>query len=127
MEWEQSTQDTETNEDEWEEHFLNRYRNIVQSCNLIDIHCGGTTEVVDAKNADNQQRTTTHEHQRKLHGGILLRPCSPYTDKEIHWYQGYLIEHKHGEKIGRNKETEHTNAQKNEPKEVFFLHRFKLP
>ena len=72
MEGEQSTQHTETNEDEGEEHLLNSYGNIVHSSNLIDVHRGSTAEVIDAKDTDNQEGGTSHQHQRQLHGSILL-------------------------------------------------------
>ena len=72
MEGEQGAQHTETNEDEGEEHLLNSYGNIVHSSNLVDVHRGSTAEVVDAQNADNQEGRASHQHQRQLHGSILL-------------------------------------------------------
>ena len=67
MEWEQSTKNTETDEDEWEEHILNLYRNIVHSGNLIDIHSGSTAIEIDCKDTDDKQSRTSHKHQGKLH------------------------------------------------------------
>ena len=67
MEWEQSSEDTESDEDEWEEYLLDMNRDIVKSCNGIDIHCGSTTEVVDTKNTNDKQSRTTHEHEGKFH------------------------------------------------------------
>src|SRR5574344_405296 len=127
MEWEKCSKNAETNEYEWEEYLLNIYWNIMKGCDCIEIHCLCSTEIVDTQNTNNQQSTTTHQHQGKLHSCIFLRTCSPYTNKKVHWYQCYFIEHEHGEDIGRNKEAEHTNTQKNEPKKIFFLHRFQLP
>src|SRR5574344_91589 len=105
MEWEECTQYTETDKYKREEYLLNVNRDIVHIGYLHDIHRGGSTEIVDSQNTDNQQSGTSHQHQSQFHSCILLRTASPYSDKEVHRYQGYLIEHEHREHVGRDKET----------------------
>ena len=104
MEGEQGAQHTETDEDEGEEHLLDVDGDIVHSSYLVDVHGGSTTEVVDAQQTDNQQGGTSHQHQRQLHGSILLVAGTPDTNQQVHGNQRYLVEHEHGEHIGADEE-----------------------
>ena len=76
--------------------------------NLVDIHCGGTAEEVDAENTDNQQCRTSHKHQGELHGCIFLVAAAPYADEKIHRDERNLVEHEHGEEVGADEESKHT-------------------
>ena len=127
MEGEQSTQHTESDEDEGEERILNLLGNVVHSSNLVDIHRGVTAEVVDTQHAENQQSRTTHQHQRQLHGRILLAARTPHTNQEVHRNQSHLIEHEHGEHVGADEETKHTRRKQGEPKEILLGKRLQLP
>ena len=55
--------------------------------------------IVNAKDADQQQCRTAHQHQSKLHGSIILVAAAPYADKQIHRNQRDLIEHEHREQV----------------------------
>ena len=104
VEGEQRTQHTKTDEDEGEEHLLRLYGNVVHGSNLIDIHGGGTAEVIDTQNTDNQQSRASHQHQGQLHGCILLIARAPDTNQQVHGNQRNLIEHEHGKHIGADEE-----------------------
>ena len=131
MEWEQRTEDTETDEEQWEEHVLyalwNRMSTIGMVSDIEDFEGLSTTVEVDTQDTDNQKCRTTHQHQGQLHGRILLRTTTPYTDEEVHRNQRYLIEHEHGEHVDRDEEAIYTDAQECEPEEVFLLHWLHLP
>ena len=131
MEWEQSSKNTETDEEQWEEYILNALRNSVSTMGMVsdiqDFECLSTTVEVDTQDTDNQKSRTTHQHQSQLHGRILLCTTTPYTDEEIHRNQRNLIEHEHGEHVNRDEETIYTDAQESEPEEVFLLHWLHLP
>ena len=100
VEREQGTQHTEADEDEGEEHLLNLNGDIVHSSNLVDVHRRSAAEEVDAKNTDNQQGRTTHQHECQLHGRVLLATRAPNTNQQVHGNQGYLVEHEHREEVG---------------------------
>ena len=108
MEREQSTKYTETDEHKWEQHVLNCRRDVVVVGNLKDVHCRGTVEEVDAHQAEDDEGGTTHKHQRKLHGCILLATRTPETNQEVHRDEGNLVEHEHGEEVDRDEETVNT-------------------
>ena len=131
MEREQRTKNTETDKDEREEDLLNKCRNSIGSSDLHDRHGIGATiltvEEVDAKDADDQQRGSSHEHQRQLHGTVLLWTGTPNADEQVHRNQSDLVEHEHGEEVLRDEEAKHTGRQQGEPEEVFLLHRMLLP
>ena len=131
MEWEQSTQHTESDEDEWEEDILDITRNTVISCDSGKLECVratvDTVEVVDTQQSENQQGRTSHQHQGKLHGRVLLATRAPYTNKQVHRNKSYLVEHEHGEQVGRDEEAEHTCRKQGEPEEVLLGERLELP
>ncbi len=127
MEREHGSKYTETDEDEGEEHLLNLHRDIVHGGNLVDIHGRGTTKVVDAQDTNNEQSRASHQHQRQLHGRILLGTTTPHTNQQVHRDERHLIEHEHGEKVGADKEAEHTCGKQGEPEEILFSERFQLP
>ena len=126
MEGEQGSQHTESQEDGREENALHLGRYLVVD-NFKNIHglCSGT--VVDTQDSDEQEGRSTHQHQRQLHGGIFLLSASPYSDEQVHRNQSHFVEHEHGEQVGRNEESEHSDAQQGKPKEVFSGHGFQLP
>ena len=72
MEWEQRTEDTETDEEQWEEHVLhalwNRMSTISMVSDIEDFEGLSTTVEVDTQDTDNQKGRTTHQHQSQLHG-----------------------------------------------------------
>ena len=131
MEWEQSTQNTESDEDEWEEDILDVSRNTMVSCDSCQLECVltavDTVEVVDTQQSENQQSRTSHQHQGKLHGRILLATRTPNTNQQVHRNQSYLVEHEHSEQVGRDKEAEHTSRKQCEPKEVLLCEWLQLP
>ena len=59
MEWEQRTEDTETDEEQWEEHVLhalwNRMSTIGMVSDIEDFEGLSTTVEVDSQNTDNQK------------------------------------------------------------------------
>ena len=71
VEWEQSTQHTESDEDEWEEDILDVTRNTMISCDGSQLECIvtaiDTIEVIDTQQSENQQGGASHQHQSKLH------------------------------------------------------------
>ena len=131
MEWEQRTEDTETDEEQWEEHVLHALRNRVGTIGMVsdiqDFEGLSTTVEVDTQDTDDEECRTTHQHQGQLHGRILLRTTTPYTNQEVHRDEGYLVEHEHGEHVDRDEEAIYTDAQEGEPEEVFLLHWLHLP
>ncbi len=76
--------------------------------NFQQVHRGGSGTVVDTQDTDKQEGGAAHQHQCQLHGGVLLASRPPYTDKQIHGNEGNLVEHEHGEQVGRDEEPEHT-------------------
>ena len=108
VEREQGAKHTETDEYEREEHVLYVGRYVVVSGNLHHVHGGSTVEEVYSEDTENEQGRTSHEHQRKLHGGILLVAAAPYADEKVHRDEGYLVEHEHGEHVYADEEAEHT-------------------
>ena len=109
VEREEGSKHTETDENEREEYVLYLRVDIVHGGYLIDVHCCGTTEIVDAENADDQESRTSHKHQRELHGCIFLLARTPYSDEKVHRDEGYLIEHEHGEHVGADEESVDTS------------------
>ena len=74
----------------------------------FDVHRRGTTEIVDAQDADNQEGRASHQHQRQFHGRVLLMTRAPDANQQIHRNQRHLVEHEHREQVGRDEEAEHT-------------------
>ena len=72
MEWEQGTEHTESDEDEWEQYVLYVNRDVIVVGNLKDVHGRGTIVEIDAYETEDDKRRTSHEHKGKLHGCILL-------------------------------------------------------
>ena len=126
VERKQGSQYTEAQEDEREEKSLHFGRDVALG-DFKDLHGIATGSVEDAENTNQQEGRATHEHQCQFHGCIFLLTASPHTDEQIHRYQGYFIEHEHGEQVGRDKETIYTGAQQSEPQEIFLGHRLQLP
>ena len=103
MEWEQRTKNTETDEEQWEEHVLYALRDSVSTIGMVsdiqDFESLSTTVEVDTQDTDKQEGGAAHQHQCQLHGGVLLASRPPYTDKQIHGNKGNLVEHEHGEQV----------------------------
>ena len=95
--------------------------------NLKDVHSLGSGTIIYAKDTDEQECRTTHKHKGKFHGGVFLLSASPYADEQIHRDERNLVEHEHGEEVGRDEETENSGTQKGEPEEIFFRHRLQTP
>ena len=74
-----------------------------------------------------QQRRTAHEHQRQLHGRILLAAAAPDADQEVHRNQRHLVEHEHREEVDRDEESEDADAQQTEPQEIGLYVLLHLP
>ena len=99
----------------------------MQLCNFQQVHTGGTGTEVDTQNTNQQECRTTHQHQCQLHGRVFLSSTAPYTDKQVHRNERYLIEHEHGEQVRRNEEAEHTQGKQGEPEEILFCQRLQTP
>ena len=127
MEGKQGSQYAKAYEDEGKEHLLYVNRNVVHGSNLVDVHCGGAAEVVDAQYAENQERRAPHQHQRQLHGSILLVARPPHAYQQIHGDECHLVEHEHGEHIGADEEAIHTRREQGEPQEILLGHGLQLP
>ena len=131
VEWEQCTQHTESDEDEWEEDVLDVTRNAVVSCDCGQLKgvvaAVDTIKVVDTQQSKDQQGRASHQHQGQLHGRVLLATRPPYTNQQVHWNQSHLVEHKHSKQVGRDKETIHTCREQGEPQEVLLSKRLQLP
>ena len=126
MEGEQSTQHTESHKDHREENALHFCRN-VQFHQFQQVHGGSSGTIVDTENTHQQECGTAHQHQCQFHGGIFFLSATPHADEQIHRNQGHFIEHEHGKEVGRDEESEHSDTQKGEPKEIFLGHRLDLP
>ena len=59
MEWEQSSKNTETDEEQWEEHILHALRDGMSTIGVVsdveDCECLGTTVELNTQNTDNQK------------------------------------------------------------------------
>ena len=110
MEREQSSQYAESEEYSREENTLDFCRDVFV-CYFENVHRFSSGSVIDTQDTDKQESRTTHQHQCKFHCGIFLASATPNADKQIHRDKGNLVEHEHGEQVGRNKETEHTGTQ----------------
>ena len=80
----------------------------MQRGDLVQVHRLRPGAEVDAQDAAEQQGRPAHEHQRQLHGRILLAAAAPDADEQVHRDQCHFVEHEHSEKVHRNKETEYT-------------------
>ena len=127
MEWEQSTEHTESDEDEWEQYVLYVNRDVIVVGNLKDVHGRGTIVEIDAYKTEDDKCRTSHEHEGKLHSGIFLLSTTPVTDKEIHRDKGYLIEHEHSEEVDADEESEHTCREEYEPHEELLCEWLEFP
>ena len=127
MEREQSAQHAETEEGKREPDALLLHGNIVQLGYLQQVHGGGAATEVDTEDTDKQESGTAHQHQRQFHGSVFLASRTPYANQQVHRDERYLVEHEHGEQVGRDKETEHTHRQQGEPQEIFFGQRLQTP
>ena len=127
MEREQRAQHAEPDEDQRKPDILLRERNAVQLRDFQNIHRRRPGAEIDAQNADQQQRRTAHEHQRQLHGGILLAAAAPDAYQQVHRDQRHLVEHEHREEVHRDKEPENADAQQAEPEEVLLDLRLHPP
>ena len=126
VEGEQCAQYAESQESHREEDLLVFGRDF-QLRDFKHVHGFGSGTVEDTQDTDEQECRATHQHQGQLHGRIFFSAASPHTDKEVHRNQSHLVEHEHGEQVGRNKESEYTGAQQGEPHKVFLGERFQLP
>ena len=101
------------------------------SCDSCQLECVltavDTVEVVDTQQSENQQSRTSHQHQCKLHGRILLATRTPNTNQQVHRNQSNLVEHEHCEQVGRDEEAKHTCRKQCEPKEVLLCEWLQLP
>ena len=127
VEREQGAQYAETDEGQREPDALLFDGNVVQACNLQQVHGRCARTEVDAQDADQQEGRATHQHQRQLHGGVFLVTGTPHANQQVHRDQSHLIEHEHREQVYRDEEAEHTQGQEREPKEIFFRKRLQTP
>ena len=132
VEGEHGTEDTETCEGEDEPEVLETARlEGVGTAGVVgdvdDVHRSSAGAVVDTEDTAHQEGGTSHQHQRKLHGRVLLLARTPYADEEVHGDKGDFIEHEHGEHVYADEKAEYAHREKREPKEVFLGQRFQLP
>ena len=127
MEREQGTQYAEAQEHRRKEQVLHLFGDIMQVGNLQHIHRLRPGSVIDAQDTDEQESRPAHQHQRQFHGGIFLTPAAPYTNEQVHRNESHLIKHEHGEKVGRNEETEYARGEQGKPQEIFFREGLQFP
>jgi hypothetical protein len=99
----------------------------VQRGDLVQVHRLRPGTEVDAQDAAEQQGRPAHEHQRQLHGRILLAAAAPDADEQVHRDEGHLVKHEHGEKVGGDEETEYARGEQGKPQEIFFREGFQFP
>ena len=131
MEWEHGTQHAEADKCQREQQILPIVRNGIVMCNIQDVHRQGLTSrcrvEIDTNQAEHQEGRATHQHQRQFHRAIVLVTTTPHTNEQVHGNQSNLIEHEHREQVNRDKETEHTRGQQEEPHEELTRHGVHLP
>ena len=118
VEGEQGPQHAEAHEDEREPDELFGEGYVVQPGDLHDVHRLGARTEIDAQYADQQEGRAAHEHQRQLHGRILLAAAAPDTDQQVHRDERHLVEEEHREEVHRDEEPEDADAQQAEPQEI---------
>ena len=118
VEREHRAEHSETDERQREEQVLRAHRNRMFG-DFENIHrqltAFGRRMKIDAEDADQQQRRTSHQHQRQFHRRILFPAGSPHADQQVHRDQRHLVKHEHREQINRNEESEHPDRQQREP------------
>ena len=120
----------EADERQREEQVLRAHRNRMFG-DFENIHrqltAFGRRMEIDAEDADQQQRRTSHQHQRQFHRRILFPAGSPHADQQVHRDQRHLVKHEHREQINRNEESEHPDRQQREPCEKLPRQRRHFP
>ena len=131
VEREHGTQHAEADERQREQHILPAVGDGIVMGDVQDVHRQrlslGSRVEVDADQAEHQEGRATHQHQRQLHRTVVLVAAAPHTNQQVHGNQCDLIEHEHREQVDRDKETEHTRGQQEEPHEELTGQRVHLP
>ena len=127
VEREEGAQHAEADEDHREPDVLLREGNVVQRGDLVQVHRLRPGAEVDAQDAAEQQGRPAHEHQRQLHGRILLAAAATDADEQVHRDQCHFVEHEHREEIDGDEESEDTDREQAEPEEVGFDVGLHLP
>ena len=127
VEREHSPQHAESHESHREQEVLPVHGDITVLGNFDYIHRMEPRLIIDTQDTDHQQSRTTHQHQGQFHCRIVLSAASPNTYQQVHGNKRHFVEHEHGKKVHRNKETEYTGRQQHEPQEIFFGKRIYLP
>ena len=130
VEREHGAKHTEAHKCEREQHALPTVGYGIVVGNLKDVHSEaavGARVVVDADDAEHQEGRATHEHQRKLHGRVVLVATAPHANQQIHGDERDLVEHEHGEQVDGYEEAEHACRQQIEPKEELLGQRIDFP